>query len=731
MTEANARANEVERLAQAVQEARIYAESIVDTVRGPLVVLDADLRVLSVNRSFYQTFQVSPEETKNCLIYEIGNHQWDIPRLRQLLEEILPQNTRFQDYEVDHEFPTVGRKTMLLNARRIYREGNRTQMVLLAIEDISERKRAEEALQVSETRYRRLFEAAPDGILLLNFDTGQIIDANPFVADLLGCSREEVVGKKLWEIGFFADTAACKKAFSVLQSQGYIRYEGLPLAAKDGRHLDVEFISNVYEVDHGKVIQCNIRDMSAQKRAVDLRRLTARLLEVQEEDRRRVAYDIHDGLGQLITAAAMHLEAFASERQSPQPPEAKAELEKGRRCLQDAVVEMRRMVSELGPLLLEDLGLVEASRRLLADMAESTGWETEFVDAVNGERLDHVVEMALFRIVQETLANARKHSQTKKVHISFRREGDVLWMEVQDWGRGFDVDSLDQAGQGRHVGLVSMRERAALVGGRFEIQSAPGSGTKLTVTVPVAPAAEPVIDQRKGEMMEMVGPTTDRQPSRPGITVLIVDDHPMVREGLRSMLHVEGIGVIGEASTGSEAVQKVRELNPDVVLMDVRMPDMDGLAATEAVKREAPATSVIVVTAYESKEYLSRAIEVGAAGYILKGMSRDSLIDAIRLVKSGGSLVDARLLAELLREMGIRGSRFEGAVEGALETLSPREREVLQLLIQGLTNKEIAQQMHYSVGTVKNVVQRVIEKLGASDRTQAAVYAVRAGLNPE
>jgi RNA polymerase sigma factor (sigma-70 family) len=276
-----------------------------------------------------------------------------------------------------------------------------------------------------------------------------------------------------------------------------------------------------------------------------------------------------------------------------------------------------------------------------------------------------------------------------------------------------------------------MRERAALIGGQFTVESAPGSGTKVNVMVPIPRPREPVIGKRKLEEVEMIEQRKGRQPARQGITVLIADDHPMVREGLRSMLDAEGITVIGEAINGSEAVEKVRELNPHLVLMDVRMPDMDGLAATEVIKQGSPETSIIVVTSYESKEYLRRAIAAGAAGYILKGMSRESLIDAVRLVKAGGSLIDARLLSELLREMGIEGSRFEGRAEGTLEALTPREQQVLQLLIDGLTNKEIAQQMHYSVGTVKNVVQRVIEKLGVSDRTQAAVYAVRAGLSPQ
>ncbi|MEE9251302.1 MAG: response regulator transcription factor, partial [Alphaproteobacteria bacterium] len=155
---------------------------------------------------------------------------------------------------------------------------------------------------------------------------------------------------------------------------------------------------------------------------------------------------------------------------------------------------------------------------------------------------------------------------------------------------------------------------------------------------------------------------------------------------------------------------------------------LDGLEATAIVKEEAPSTSVIIMTSHESKDHLRRAIEAGAAGFIIKGMSGDALVEAVKLVKGGGSIIDTKLLAELLQDMGAGESHFRGDSEGDLGALSPREQEVLQQLAAGLTNKEIAVQIHCSVGTVKNVVQRIIEKLGVSDRTQAAVLAVRAGL---
>jgi len=276
---------ERKRVEETFERVQKYAESIVETLREPLLVLAPDLRVISANQSFYATFQATPEETEGRFVYSLGNNAWDIPSLRELLEKIIPQNTHFNDFAVDHEFPGIGRRTMLLNARRIYREGQGTDRILLALEDITDRKRSEEALKISEARYRRLFESAQDGILILDAQTGQISDVNPFLGEMLGYSHEEFLGKKLWEIGPFKNMEASKAAFLELQNKGYIRYKDLPLETNDGRSIAVEFVSNVYLVNDHKVIQCNIRDITERKLIADALQQAHHELERRVEER--------------------------------------------------------------------------------------------------------------------------------------------------------------------------------------------------------------------------------------------------------------------------------------------------------------------------------------------------------------------------------------------------------------------------------------------------------------
>jgi formate hydrogenlyase transcriptional activator len=283
---------------EAFEKVQRYTEGIVETIREPLIVLTPDLKVITANRSFYEIFHVTPAATEKRFVYSISDHAWDIPALRKLLEEIVPQNAHFNDYEVDHEFPVIGRRRMLLNARRIYREGKGTEMILLAIEDITDRWQIEEALKISETRYRRLFETAQDGILILDAETGQISDVNPFLVEMLGYSHEDFLGKNLWEFGAFQDIDASKATFLELQSKGYVRYNDLPLETRDGRPIAVEFVSNVYLVNHHKVIQCNIRDITERKRIAEALQNAHNELEQRVEER---TVELRTALSELKT----------------------------------------------------------------------------------------------------------------------------------------------------------------------------------------------------------------------------------------------------------------------------------------------------------------------------------------------------------------------------------------------------------------------------------------------
>jgi PAS domain S-box-containing protein len=263
----SAKITERKKAEQAANEAREYAEAIVNAVREPLLVLDEHLRVFSANKSFYQFFKSDENETIGKLIFNLGNGQWNIPKLKRLLNDILPQKIQIRGFEVTHNFESIGLKTMLLDGRMINLEGSKAKGILLVIEDITERKVAKGLLSASEARYHRLFESAKDGILILDAKTGTIIDVNPFLIKLLGFSHKQFLAKKIWDIGVLKDIAASKAQFLRLQKKGYIKYENLPLRTAKGEQINAEFISNVYNVDNQKVVYCNIRDITKRKRA--------------------------------------------------------------------------------------------------------------------------------------------------------------------------------------------------------------------------------------------------------------------------------------------------------------------------------------------------------------------------------------------------------------------------------------------------------------------------------
>lgn len=249
-----------------LQQALEFAEGVVATVHTSLLVLDASLRVAWANDSFYRLFSLTRQEVERRSIYEIGNCRWDTPELRQRLRGLLSRNAGFSDMEVDLDLPGVGRRTMVLNARRLHDGDPDPVRVLLAIEDITERRRREEEKAASELRYRRLFETAQDGILIINAGTGKIADVNQYLLDMMGYSRDELLGKRLWDIGAFRDATKTRETYEELQRNDHVRYDDVPLETKTGQVMEVELVSNAYLVNSERVIQCNIRDISRRKR---------------------------------------------------------------------------------------------------------------------------------------------------------------------------------------------------------------------------------------------------------------------------------------------------------------------------------------------------------------------------------------------------------------------------------------------------------------------------------
>jgi DNA-binding NarL/FixJ family response regulator len=220
--------------------------------------------------------------------------------------------------------------------------------------------------------------------------------------------------------------------------------------------------------------------------------------------------------------------------------------------------------------------------------------------------------------------------------------------------------------------------------------------------------------------------------NNPAITVLLVDDQPLLRMGFRLILEgEEDLRIVGEASNGAEAVRQVRELNPDVVLMDVRMPLLDGIEATRAITESGACSRIIILTTFDVDEYAFAGLQAGASAFLLKDAAPSELINAVRLVASGDAVVAPRVTQRLL-ETYVRGAAkpvpAAPAPDPLLADLTPRETEMLQAMAEGLSNAEIAHRYFLSEATVKTHVRRILTKLHLRDRVQAVVYAYETGL---
>lgn len=208
--------------------------------------------------------------------------------------------------------------------------------------------------------------------------------------------------------------------------------------------------------------------------------------------------------------------------------------------------------------------------------------------------------------------------------------------------------------------------------------------------------------------------------------MFVIDDHPVVREGFRNMLTDEDIEIVGEAATGAEAIVRITTVGLDLILLDLKLPDIDGVALLRRLKEVVPATPVLVISMHDDPPLVRRAVEAGAAGYALKGIGRRELVGAIHAVCDGEAVLDPGLLRAIVG--GSSGVSSVNAEDTGRTPLTQVEVDLLRLMAEGMTNAQISERMRWSLATTKRYVQSVLEKLDVSDRTQAAVTAVRLGL---
>ena len=463
-----------------------------ETAQDGILLLDADSgQITDVNPFLIDLMGFSKEELLNKKLWDIGFFK-DDEKSRVLFSKL--QNKKYVRYE-DLPLETKdGRSIDVEFVSNVYPVDGKN-VIQCNVRDISERRRQDYDLRVSETRYRRLFETAQDGILLLDADSGQITDVNPFLIDLMGFSKEELLNKKLWDIGFFKDDEKSRVLFSKLQNKKYVRYEDLPLETKDGRSIDVEFVSNVYPVDGKNVIQCNVRDISERKRAEEaIRERTAEM--------ERFIYTVSHDLRSPLISISGFMGLIEQDAQA-------GDLER----LKNDLRIINKSISKMDKLLHETLELSRIGRVInppedvpFRDIIGDALGQAEETIASRGIKISiypdmpiiHVDRMKIVEVLVNLIENSVKYMGSQpnpEIEIGQRIDGKDRIFFVRDNGIGIDPSQhdkvfelfykLDKRSEGSGAGLAIVKRIIEVHGGRIWVESELGKGCTMCFTLPL------------------------------------------------------------------------------------------------------------------------------------------------------------------------------------------------------------------------------------------------------
>src|SRR5581483_5269123 len=512
-------------------------------------------------------------------------------------------------------------------------------------------KQAEEALRASEARYRRLFETAQDGILILDGHSGLIIDVNPFLINLLDYPREEFIGKTLWDIGPFRNIEASKAAFRELQEKEYIRYEDLPLEARSGRRVNVEFVSNVYGVNGKSIIQCNIRDISARKRAeeVDERLRQSQKMEAIGQLAGGVAHDFNNLLGVILgycELLELRLASDDSQRRMVEQIHNAADHAAAltrqllafsrRQVMRPVVLDVNRVVTAMETMLRRLIGEhIEITTSLLPDLGRVKADPSQVEQILMNLAVNARDAMpGGGRLTIETTNVELEDDARQRAEVT---PGSYVMLAISDTGAGMDKETqarifepfftTKRPGQGTGLGLSTVYGIVKQSAGYIYVYSEPGRGTTFRLYLP-----------RVGEEVEILKREEKLSTHGGTETILLVEDNAPLRELARTMLEGLGYAVL-DAGHPSEAIRTAEWHDGPIPLLitDLVMPQINGRVLAKTLTAARPEMKVLYTSGYSSVACVEQGELEPGCPLLEKPFTREALAKRVR------DLLDAKM----------------------------------------------------------------------------------------
>jgi PAS domain S-box-containing protein len=509
-------------------------------------------------------------------------------------------------------------------------------------QDVTELKRTESALRESEAKFRALFETTGVGIALGDPQTGRMGLVNPAFAAMLGYSVSELCGMPLSGFSHPDDLAVEQPMLRELvagqrsvydMEKRYLRKDGSFFwgrlnvsVVRDEKGAIIFGIGMLQDVNERRQAEALLARRSRQ-----LAELAAELTLAEQRVRRQLADDLHDHLQQLLVGARMVTHAVSS---LPPGQASAGHIDRLSHMLDEALETTRRMTLDLAPPIAMHRNLPDALRWLECAMKRLHGLEVR--SQVDGalESVSEAEGVLLYTAARELLLNVVKHSGTRQAELRLGRKDCALELDIRDAGCGFDPARLVDE-ERRSFGIFSIRERVELFGGAFLLETGPGRGVRALLTLPnrapASPASRSAVPKPAAPEPQAKASRKAARDARKRVRVLFADDHRIVRESLVSLLQAQpGIEVVGEAGDGREAVESAGRLQPDIVVMDISMPVMDGVEATRLIKGHWPAIKVIGLSMHDAVQGGDKILQAGADGYVCKSGPPELLVDAIR-----------------------------------------------------------------------------------------------------